>query len=82
MGNKRESVKSVVYKVINSEIEAQRLSLARMLNPGSVGIANDDAIYISTIARKVNSQTSVPVREETVMRYVRQYKATARLLNK
>lgn len=77
MKNVTWSVSDVVEKILNSEIEAGRVKLENLLKPKRFGECNDFAMIIQAIASHSNL-TGSTVREETVLRYIRAYKARKR----
>lgn len=72
-----KSVKQTVFKVLNNEIDAGRLTVQQLLTPKHWGGCNDYAMIIQAIASH-SGLTSEVVRSETVLRYIRQFKASKR----
>ena len=68
------SVKQAVYKVLNNEIESGRLTKEQLLAPRISGQCNDTAMLVQFITAN-SGFTNETVRSETVLRYIRQYKA-------
>jgi hypothetical protein len=72
--SQNKTVKQAVFSVLNTEIESGRLTLEQLLKPVRWGQCNDLAMIVQGMTQ--NSRlTGETVREETVLRYVRQYKA-------
>ena len=72
-----KSVKQSVFKVLNNEIDAGRLTVQQLLTPKQWGGCNDYAMIIQAITSH-SGLTSEVVRSETVLRYIRQYKNAKR----
>lgn len=75
--SQNKSVKQAIYKTLQNEIDAGRLTLEQLLKPRRRGQCNDYAMIIQAISSR-SGMTSEVVREETVLRYVRQFKVTKR----
>lgn len=68
-----KSVKQAVKAIIDRELESGRLTVEALLRPRVYGQCNDDAMFIMGLV--IHSKlTSEVVREETILRYIRQYK--------
>jgi hypothetical protein len=68
-----KSVKQAVETIINRELESGRLTQESLLRPRAYGQCNDDAMFIMGLVIH-SKMTREDVREETILRYVRQYK--------
>lgn len=75
--SQNKTVKAAIYKTLQNELDSGRLTLEQLLKPHRWGQCNDYAILIQTIAFS-SGMTSEVIREETVLRYVRQFKAIKR----
>jgi len=75
--SQNKTVKAVIFETLEKEINSGRITLEQLLKPLRWGQCNDYAILIQTIAYR-SGMTSEVIREETVMRYVRQFKAIKR----
>lgn len=76
--SQNKSVKQAIYKVLQNEMDAGRLTLEQLLKPRKWGQCNDYAMIVQAIASH-SGITSEVIREETVLRYVRQFKASKRI---
>lgn len=75
--NQNKTVKQAIFETLESELILGRLTLEQLLKPRRWGQCNDYAMIIQAIAS--NSQlTNETIREETVLRYVRQFKQMKR----
>lgn len=75
--SQNKSVKAAIYKTLQNELDSGRLTLEQLLKPCRWGQCNDYAMIIQAITSH-SGLTSEVIREETVLRYVRQFKATKR----
>lgn len=75
--SKYDSVRGLVFEVIQNEIDAGRLTKEQLLSPKLWGQCNDYAMFIQAIASHTNT-TGYSIREETVLRYVREFKSKLR----
>jgi hypothetical protein len=71
--SQNKTVKAAIFKTLQNEIDAGRLTLEQLLKPRRWGQCNDYAMIIQTIASH-SGMTSEVCREETVLRYVRLFK--------
>lgn len=72
-----KSVKQAVFQVLKQHLEIGLITNEQLLNPRQWGGSNDLAMIVRgfTIHGKYTNET---VREETVLRYVRQFKTLKR----
>lgn len=75
--SQNKSVKATIFKTLQNELDSGRLTLEQLLKPLRWGQCNDYAILIQTIASR-SGMTNEVIREETVMRYIRQFKVSKR----
>lgn len=75
--SQNKTVKAAIYKTLQNEIDSGRLTLEQLLKPRRWGQCNDYAMIIQAITSH-SGLTSEVIRSETVLRYVRQFKASKR----
>ncbi len=71
--SQNKTVKATIFKVLQNEIDAGRLTLEQLFKPRRWGQCNDYAMIIQAISSH-SGMTSEVIREETVLRYVRLFK--------
>lgn len=71
--SQNKTVKAAIFKVLQNEIDAGRLTLEQLLKPRRWGQCNDYAMIIQAITSH-SGLTSEVIRSETVLRYVRLFK--------